>query len=161
MLLKAIVGRTIDHLGNGVFAVKFPDGTTRGDWAKAEVTIEIVKRRALWRTIFFGYVGFMESYFNGAINIGGTAPDPLSRLINITYENPLSNKNPILKIMQWAYEWRKDNSSFRRARKNAEAHYNLPAEFFRLFLGDAYGYTEGYFARGNAKWTAAAKTRRS
>lgn len=159
MLLKAIIGRAIDRLGKDVLAVKFPDGTTRGDWAKAEVTIEIVKRRALWRTLIFGYVGFMESYFNGAINIGGKAPDPLSRLINLTYENPLSNKNPILKVMQWVYEWRKDNSSFRRAKKNAEAHYDLPAEFFRLFLGETYGYTEGYFARGDESQDEAQKAK--
>lgn len=149
MLIKAIIARAVDRLGKGAIAIRFPDGTLHGNWDNAEVRFDVLENRALYRTLLFGYVGFMESYFNGAVNIGGTHPDPLTRLINLTYENPLPEINPTLKVIQWVHEWRKDNSSFYRAKKNAEAHYNLPAEFFRLFLGETYGYTEGYFATGN------------
>jgi len=149
MIIKAIIGGMVSRLGKGVIAVKFPDGTVRGDWSAAEVQIEFLKKHALYRSLLFGYVGFMEAYFDGAINIGGNIPDPLLRLINLTYEKNAPERNPILKCMQWAHELAHDNSSRRRARKNAEAHYDLPAEFFRLFLGETYGYTEGYFRRGD------------
>lgn len=149
MILRKIIGSVLDRLGKGAIAVKFPDGSVRGEWDKAEITIEFLTRRAMYRALVFGYVGFMESYFEGAINIGGNTPDPLSRLINLTYEKNSMERNPILRAMQWVHELTHDNSSFSRARKNAEAHYNLPAEFFRLFLGETYGYTEGYFRRGD------------
>lgn len=149
MVIKAILRRALADLGKDSVAVKFPDGTTAGNWDTAEVQIEFLNKRAMYRALVFGYVGFMEAYFDGHINITGTVEDPLSRLIDMTYDNPAPERNPILKCMQWAYEWSRDNSSFRKARANAEAHYSLPAEFFRLFLGETYGYTEGFFRRGD------------
>jgi cyclopropane-fatty-acyl-phospholipid synthase len=149
MILRKIIERVFDRFGKGVIAIKFPDGSVHGVWDSAEVQIEFLTRKAMYRALALGYVGFMEAYFEGAINIGGNFPDPLSRLINLTYEKTTPERNPILNGMQWIQELTQDNSSLHRARKNAEAHYDLPAEFFRLFLGNTYGYTEGYFRRGD------------
>lgn len=46
MLIKAIIGRAIDRFGKGVVAVRFPDGTVRGDRENAEVRLEILKNRS-------------------------------------------------------------------------------------------------------------------
>jgi len=37
-----------------------------------------------------------------------------------------------------------------REKKNIEYHYNVPSEFYRLFLGETMGYTCGYYADENA-----------
>jgi len=149
MILRKIIGSVFDRFGKGITAIKFPGGTIHGNWDSADITIEFRTRRAMYRSLILGYVGFMEAYFEGEINIGGNAADPLSRLINLTYEQTSPERNPILRTMQWVQELTHDNTSLHRAKKNAEAHYDLPAEFFRLFLGDTYGYTEGYFRRGD------------
>lgn len=37
-----------------------------------------------------------------------------------------------------------------REKENIEYHYNVPSEFYRLFLGETMGYTCGYYASENA-----------
>lgn len=41
-------------------------------------------------------------------------------------------------------------NSKNREKKNIEYHYNIPADFYRLFLGKTMGYTCGYYDRDDA-----------
>ena len=50
-----------------------------------QVTMIFRKRIAEWRTVIFNYVGFMESYFDGQIDLEGE--DALPKLIRMSYEH--------------------------------------------------------------------------
>src|SRR5438309_11956010 len=68
--------KTMEEIGAKTevcFRVVFADGSS---WQNRErtpdVTILIRNGRAAWRVLLFGYVGFLEAYFNGDIDIGGS-----------------------------------------------------------------------------------------
>jgi cyclopropane-fatty-acyl-phospholipid synthase len=143
-LIRRIVGRVAEggkyHL-KVVFADKSTYQSTRvGD---PEVTIVFRNRAAEWRMVLGGVFEFLESYFNGDVDIVGE--HSLRRLIRLGFRKPFGRfEHPWTLAKRRLLEWQQNNRDFAQAKRNATFHYGLPTEFFHLVLGDTYGYSEGF-----------------
>jgi cyclopropane-fatty-acyl-phospholipid synthase len=117
------------------------DSTRLGD---PDVTIIFRHRRAEWRMVLGGMFEFLESYFDGDVDIVGE--QGLRKLVNIGYRKTFGRfEHPLTLVKRLFLEWRQNNKDFAQARRNATFHYGLPTEFFRLVLGDTFGYSEGFW----------------
>ena len=148
-----MIRAVIRHIVNGVaeggkyhLKVVFADGSTHhsthpGD---PDVTIIFRNRAAEWRMAIGGMFEFLESYFEGDVDIVGE--HGLRRLINLGFQKPFGRiEHPLTFAKRHILEWRTNNRNLAQAKRNATFHYGMPAEFFHLVLGDTYGYTEGYW----------------
>ena len=94
--------------------------------------------------VFGGMFEFLESYFDGDVDIVGE--QGLRRLVNIGFRKPFGRvEHPLTLVKRRLLEWGQNNRDLAQAKRNAAFHYGLPTEFFHLVLGDTYGYSEGYW----------------
>jgi cyclopropane-fatty-acyl-phospholipid synthase len=129
--------------------VVFSDGsrwTNRQD-GQPEATVVFRTAAAERRTLLFGYVGFFESWFDGEIDLVGARP--VSALMHMAYRSAYRYQaNPLLTLRRLALARRDDNRDPVTAKRNAQRHYGLPHDFFRLMLGEACLYAEGLWVDG-------------
>jgi cyclopropane-fatty-acyl-phospholipid synthase len=156
MIFKFLTKQVFNYMSransNVPIRVVFPDGeeyiTSAGT---PRVTVIFKTKSVLRRSILLDQIGLIEGYRKGDIDIVGR--DGLNKLIKIAYaaspDKSSHIKNPISKTIQVWHQFRTNNRSRKQAKINAEHHYGLPAEFFHLYLGDTYGYTEGYYENGD------------
>jgi cyclopropane-fatty-acyl-phospholipid synthase len=70
----------------------------------------------------------------------------LRGLVRVGYRKPYGRfEHPLTFAKRRYLEWRQNNRDFARAKRNATFHYGMPTQFFRLLLGETYGYSEGYW----------------
>jgi cyclopropane-fatty-acyl-phospholipid synthase len=87
---------------------------------------------------------FLESHFAGDGDIVGE--QGLRTLVRLRYQHPFGRlERPLTFARRRFLEWRQNNRDLDQARRNAEFHYGLPTEFFRLLTGGTYADSEGYF----------------
>ncbi len=148
-MVRELIRRIVDSVAEGQkyhLKVVFSDNSTHhstrlGD---PDVTIVIRNRAAEWRMALGGMFEFLESYFNGDVDIVGE--QGLRRLINIGFRKPYGRfEHPLTFVKRRLLEWRQNNKNPAQAKRNAAFHYGLPTEFFHLVLGDTYGYSEGFW----------------
>jgi cyclopropane-fatty-acyl-phospholipid synthase len=156
MLSKQIVKRVFKYMSraNGDVPLKivFPDGKEYQTASGApKVTIVFKSKAVLRRSVLLDQIGLIEGYMQGLIDIKGH--DALHELIKIGYNAGKGKShhrgNPLSTFKVLRLEARTNNKNRRQAELNAFHHYGMPAEFFRLFLGETYGYTEGYYENGD------------
>lgn len=146
-MIRALIRRIVDSVADGgKYHLKavFSDGSTYHSTRLGEPDVAIVFRnRAAERRMALGGVfEFLEAYFDGGIDIVGE--HGLRKLVNLAYRKPFGRfEHPLTFVKRRLLEWRQNNRSFARAKRNATFHYGLPTEFFHLVLGDTYGYSEG------------------
>src|SRR5512147_1563031 len=147
-MIRALIRHIVDGVAEGQkyhLKVVFSDNSTyhstrAGD---PDVTIIFRNRAAERRMVFGGMFEFLESYFDGDVDIVGE--QGLRRLVHIGYRKTFGRfEHPLTFVKRHVLEWRQNNKDFAQARRNATAHYGLPTEFFRLVLGDTLGYSEGF-----------------
>ena len=84
-----------------------------------------------------------EAYVRGYFDITGSIRDlyemVCDKLLN------LDQRKNILPAIAGFFVQARD-----KEKKNIEYHYNVPSEFYRLFLGETMGYTCGYYAGEHA-----------
>jgi cyclopropane-fatty-acyl-phospholipid synthase len=148
-VVRWLIRRIVDSVASGQkyhLRVVFSDNTiydsTRlGD---PDVTIIFRKRRAEWTMVLGGMFEFLESYFDGEVDIVGE--QGLRKLVNIGYRKTFGRfEHPLTLVKRLFLESRQNNKDFAQAKRNATFHYGLPTEFFRLVLGDTFGYSEGFW----------------
>ena len=146
-MVRRLIRRIVDSVAQGqnvhlkvVFSDKSIYHSTRlGD---PDVTIIFRHRSAEWRMVLGGVFEFLESYFDGDVDIVGD--QGLRRLINLGFQKPFGRfEHPLTFVKRRLLEWRQNNKDVAQAKRNATYHYGLPTEFFHLVLGDTYGYSEG------------------
>lgn len=121
---------------------------------KPEVIVHFKTHLSEWMTVLLNYIGFIEMYRSGEIDIDGPEGDKeaLRKLLRMNFEmykSPLdSSFNPVAWMFKRWQEWRLNNRSYLQEKRNLYAHYNMPAEFFHYMCGELYGYTEGYYQTG-------------
>lgn len=151
-IVRALIRRIVDGVAVGQkyhLKVVFSDNTTHdttrlGD---PDVTIIFRNRRAEWRMVLGGMFEFLESYFDGDVDIVGE--QGLRKLVNIGYRKSFGRfEHPLTLVKRHILEWRQNNKDFAQAKRNAAFHYGLPTEFFRLVLGETFGYSEGFWKEG-------------
>ena len=127
------------------FAVRHVDGTeTRTREGQPEFTIVFRNPRAYWRVAAFGHVGLLEAYFDGDVDVEGS----LSQALAAGMEGQMDG-TPFTWIRNRWHELTHSNAARSQARANAEAHYALPPEFYKLWLDDPLMlYTCAYWKEG-------------
>lgn len=149
---RALVRRIVDSVAEGQkyhLKVVFADGSVHhtSQLGEPDITIVFRRRAAEWRMVLGGVFEFLESYFDGDVDIVGE--HGLRRLIHLGYRKPFGRfEHPITLARRCGLEWRTNNKDRAQARRNAEFHYGLPMAFFHLVLGDTYGYSEGLWREG-------------
>ena len=128
------------------FRVRFPDGTEyRNSGATPACTFNVKDERVLRRAALFGHVGVLEAYFDGQMDIEGSLPAALA----LGMEGRADEPTLLVRLRNRWHEFKHANASRRQANQNAEYHYALPPEFYKLWLDDPYMfYTCAYWAEG-------------
>jgi cyclopropane-fatty-acyl-phospholipid synthase len=129
------------------FAVRHVDGAeTRTREGQPEFTIVFRNPRAYWRIAAFGHVGLLEAYFDGDVDLEGSLPKALAAGMEGHIDSGL---RPLTWIRNRWHEFMHSNAARSQARANAEAHYALPPEFYKLWLDDPLMlYTCAYWKEG-------------
>jgi cyclopropane-fatty-acyl-phospholipid synthase len=151
-MFREPIRRIVDSVAHGQkyrLRVVFADGSAHDTTPIGEPDVTIVFRSAAAerRMVLGGMFEFLEAYFDGAIDVEGD--EGLRRLVSIGYAKPFGRiEHPLTWLKRRALEWRQNNRNRAQAQRNATFHYGLPAEFFRLVLGDTMGYSEGCWGQG-------------
>jgi cyclopropane-fatty-acyl-phospholipid synthase len=128
------------------FAVVFPDGREYANKpAEPEFRLILRNNKALTRMALFGHIGLLESYFDGDIDIEGS----LAKAMGAGMYGGMDKALPLVRIRNAWHEFRFGNGRWPQAKANAEFHYALGTEFYRLWLDEGLMmYTCGYWKEG-------------
>jgi cyclopropane-fatty-acyl-phospholipid synthase len=128
------------------FRVRFPDGTEyRNAEGPPAFTLFFANERALRRAALYGHVGVLEAYFDGDVDIEGSLPMALAAGM----EGGVDQPTWLVRLRNRWHEFMHANASRRQANQNAEFHYALGPEFYKLWLDDPYlFYTCAYWSEG-------------
>jgi cyclopropane-fatty-acyl-phospholipid synthase len=128
------------------FQVRFPDGTEyRNAQSPPAFTLSFRSERALRRAALYGHVGVLEAYFDGELDIEGSLPKALAAGMQGGADRPTW----LVRLRNRWHEFMHTNASRKRANKNAEFHYALGPEFYKLWLDDPLMlYTCAYWTEG-------------
>jgi cyclopropane-fatty-acyl-phospholipid synthase len=133
--MKAYVETTLREVEqrSGIpFAVRFAGGGAIAARGEPEFTVVFRNPRAYWRMALFGHVGLLESNFDGDIDIEGNLAKAMAAGMAGGFDRP----NKLLQLLNRWHEFLYNNASWGRARHNAEFHYSLTPEFYKLWLDD-------------------------
>jgi cyclopropane-fatty-acyl-phospholipid synthase len=101
--------------------------------------------RAERRAGLYGHVGILEAYFDGEVDIDGSLPKALAAGM----EGGADRATAPVKLLNRWHEFLHRNANRAQAQKNAEFHYALGPEFYKLWLDDPYMfYTCAYWKDG-------------
>ncbi|MGH8741285.1 MAG: class I SAM-dependent methyltransferase, partial [Burkholderiales bacterium] len=139
----------MDHVGQATetpFRVRFASGGEyRNTDAAPAFTLIFNSVRAQRRTVLQGHIGLLESYFDGEIDIDGSLAAALAAGLQGGMDQP---NLPVRLRNRW-HEFLHKNASREQAKKNAEFHYALGPEFYKLWLDDPLMfYTCAYWKDG-------------
>src|SRR5437773_1610110 len=128
------------------FAVRFAEGGEhRTSDQPPAFTLVFRDARAYWRIAAFGHIGLLEAYFDGELDIEGN----LAEAMAAGMEGGMDRPKLLVRVRNWWHELRLSNASWRQARTNADFHYALGPEFYRLWLDDPLMmYTCAYWKEG-------------
>jgi len=114
--------------------------------ARPAFTMTFRSHRAQRRAVLFGYVGLLESYFNGSLDIDGS----LALAFRAGFDSGFDRvANPLVSVRNRWHEWEFSNKSLAQAKANARFHYGLGQEFYRPWLdAPAMMYTCAYWSEG-------------
>jgi cyclopropane-fatty-acyl-phospholipid synthase len=133
------------------FVVRFADGSeVSGGALPPAATLLFRTPRAEQRTLLFGHVGLLESYFDGEVDLEGD----LGAAVRIALESRFGRRdgaNLLVRMRNRAHELTHSNRTREQAKANARYHYGLGVEFFRQWLDPDYlMYTCAYWKEGTA-----------
>src|SRR4030095_15890295 len=128
------------------FRVRFPDGAEyRNSEAPPAFTLFFRSDGSLRRSALYGHIGVLEGYFDVECDIEGSLPKALA----VGMEGRIDQPTWLVRLRNRWHEMKHANANRRRANENAEFHYSLPRDFYRLWLDDPYMfYTCAYWADG-------------
>ena len=135
--MRSSIDNLLRRVGEGTsipFAIRHPDGsefhTREGTPA---FTVVFRNARAYWRSGAFGHVGLLEAYFEGDVDIEGSLPKALAAGMEGGID---VNAGPLNWIRNRWHELTHSNSGRDQARSNANFHYSMTPEFYKLWLDD-------------------------
>jgi cyclopropane-fatty-acyl-phospholipid synthase len=115
------------------FAVRFAEGGQfHSSPAEPVFTLVFRNRRAYWRVAAYGHVGLLESYVDGDLDVEGS----LAQALAAGMQGGLDAPKPLVAVRNLWHEIKHSNANPLRARNNANFHYALGPEFYRLWLDD-------------------------
>jgi cyclopropane-fatty-acyl-phospholipid synthase len=149
--MKSIVAQGLKRIGASspvAFEVTFADGEIyRNRDGPPAFTMHFKSRAAEWGIAAFGHIGMCEAYFDGDLDVEGD----LRAVIRAGMNGGYDKANALVEQRNRWHELRHSNASRERAKENAQVHYGLGTEFYRLWLDDPLMmYTCGYWSEGTA-----------
>jgi len=142
---KRLVFRSLGAIEGGEAVLRYPDGRGRrfGDGNGPSIVIELRRPGAVWSKIGrHTRVGIGESYVDGDWDC-----DDLVGLFSLLGRNlHMASERPLQRLLYRGQELRPDLSqrqSFRVAKDNIHAHYDLGNELFELMLDPTMAYSCG------------------
>ena len=110
------------------------------------LVVTFKNRRAQWRTVLFGHIGLLESYFDGDIDVEGDLALGFRASLDAGFERRV---NALVRARNWWHELRLGNRTVSQAKANARYHYALGFEFYRRWLDwPSMMYTCAYWSEG-------------
>jgi cyclopropane-fatty-acyl-phospholipid synthase len=129
------------------FRIVFADGGQfrAGDGDPA-FTLRFRTRKAQLMPALFGHVAILESYFSGELDVDGDFALAFRAAMDARSD---ATMRPLVRLRNRWHEFRYSNKSIAQAKANASFHYDLPYEFYKLWL-DRAGmlYTCAYWKEG-------------
>jgi len=134
--------------GTGIpFRIEFANGVVLGRTdVPPAFTVRFRSAKAEQRTLLYGYVGLLESYFAGDVDIDGE----IALMFRAGFDAGFDTvPNRLMQLRNRWHERRHSNRSLANAKANARFHYGLGVEFYRPWL-DTVGmmYTCAYWKEG-------------
>jgi cyclopropane-fatty-acyl-phospholipid synthase len=128
------------------FAVRFAGGGQYSNRDAAPAfTLQFRHSRAYWRIAAFGHVGMIEAYLSGELDVEGS----LAQALAAGMEGGLDSPRPLTAVRNWWHEFLFANANVLQSRKNADFHYALGPEFYKLWLDEPLMlYTCAYWKDG-------------
>jgi cyclopropane-fatty-acyl-phospholipid synthase len=147
--MEFLVDAVLRRIGKGTeipFAVRFAGGGEyRNLPGTPAFTLVIRSARVYARIAAFGHVGLLESWFDGEVEVEGS----LAKAMEVGMQSDITASRPLVWLRNRWHELRFSNHGWTQARRNAEAHYALGTEFYRLWLDDPLMmYTCAYWKEG-------------
>ncbi|MCC6198183.1 MAG: class I SAM-dependent methyltransferase [Burkholderiales bacterium] len=129
------------------FRIVFADGREfRAGGAEPAFTLRFRTRKAQTAPALFGHVALLEGYFDGSVDIEGDFAMAFRAGMDAGSD---ANGQPLVRMRNRWHELKYSNASIEQAKKNAEFHYDLPYDFYKLWLDrDWMMYTCGYWREG-------------
>jgi cyclopropane-fatty-acyl-phospholipid synthase len=141
-LIRAIGGRTAL-----CFRVTFADGSTwQNHEGESDLHLRFKTTGSQWRVVAFGHAGFLESYFDGQIDVDGE----LGQVFRLAFQSGFDRKpGPLTWLRNQWHEFRYSNKSIAQAKANARFHYAHGEDFYGYWLDrELMMYTCGYWKEG-------------
>ncbi|HVW68127.1 MAG TPA: cyclopropane-fatty-acyl-phospholipid synthase family protein [Steroidobacteraceae bacterium] len=109
-------------------------------------TVTFHTRAAERSVLLFGYVGLLESYFDGSVDIDGS----LALAFRAGFDGGFDQvQTRLVRLRSQWFEHRYSNRSLTQAKANARFHYGLGQEFYRPWLDHpSMMYTCAYWKEG-------------
>ena len=118
----------------------------QGHPAAPAFTVTFRTSAAERRVLLFGYIGLLESYFDGSVDVDGSLALALRAGFDADYDRVTM---PLVWLRNQWHELRYSNRSIAQAKANARFHYGHGQPFYRLWLDvPAMMYTCGYWKEG-------------
>jgi cyclopropane-fatty-acyl-phospholipid synthase len=116
--------------------------------AEPAFTLRFRTRRAEFLPALFGHTALLEAYFAGELDVDGNFAMAFRTAMDAKSDG---HAHPLVHIRNRWHEFRFSNASIAQAKANAEFHYDLPYDFYKLWL-DRVGmmYTCAYWKEGTA-----------
>lgn len=132
-----LLRRLYNSLGRPQIEIKLGDGiSVSPESASPVASFVIEKRRALLQMVLDPELGFGEAYTTGRVRVYGNLVTALERVFRSLQAG---------ETRSWYSRALQRNTS-QGARKNIHRHYDLDANFFRLWLDAKLVYSGAYFA---------------
>src|SRR5438105_2972952 len=146
----AAIGRLMTAIGKHTpvcFRVVFANGPSYQNRDGApEYTLRFKSGLAQRRTIYFGHVGMLESYFDQSLDVEGDIALAFRAAFDAGFDH---SESPLVAIRNSWHELRFSNRSVKQAKANARFHYGLGQKFFSYWLDrELMMYTCGYWPEG-------------
>jgi cyclopropane-fatty-acyl-phospholipid synthase len=148
--MSAMFKHVIETLGRRTqvcFRVTYADGSSWQNLpGEPVVHFRYKTSGAQWRTLAFGHVGVLESFFDQTLDIEGD----FARAFRIGFESGFERKpKPLVWVRNQWHELRFANRTIEQARVNARFHYGLGADFYSHWLDlPLMMYTCAYWKEG-------------
>jgi len=129
------------------FRVVLSDGAVvQAHHAAPAFTVTFRNAAAERRVVAFGYVGLLESYFDGSVDIDGSLALAFRAGFDADYDQVVM---PLVWLRNQWHELRYSNRSIPQAKANARFHYGHGQAFYRFWLDvPAMMYTCAYWKEG-------------
>ena len=148
--MTGIFKRIIEALGQSTrvcFRITYADGSSwQNHPGEPVVHFRFKTAASQWRTIAFGHIGLLESYFDQSLDVEGD----FAHAFRIAFESRFDRKSgPLVWTRNQWHELRFGNRTIAQAKVNARFHYGLGADFYGCWLDQPLMmYTCAYWKEG-------------